>query len=282
MTQSLKALVASILLCEIANAELVTDPIKDFLSLPIADRYTEASSVARVDQVLIDIDLDGTQELFIGHSKMWLGDNNGVYFSIYKRNERGYTRLTAEDEDIRLQLHDGQPKFIFVGKVDELGETGLLICNSPQGDGELSNQRIESRTFVFVIGNSIKSRELPGLDLKNKDDLDIYKKYFPKPGHQGGYQSESLTVEELTTRGVKVPDWTKMPSANAQHKLANSKGSGTSIETSKQLKAHAPGVQEAPMIQNSLSAKNLWSIACGVLLLAAASLCLFFKNRRQS
>ena len=108
-----------------ALAGAIHDPITDFLSLPIKDRYTDASVVARVDKVFIDLDLDGQPEILIGHSKMWLGDNHGVYFAIYKKMHSGdYQRLTAPNQDVRLVLRDGLPKFMFVGHIDELSDTG--------------------------------------------------------------------------------------------------------------------------------------------------------------
>jgi hypothetical protein len=201
-----------VLVCTIRAAfgQVIDDPVRDFLTLPIEDRYGDSSVISRLDKVRIDLDLDGKAELLVGHHKMWLGDNEAVYFAIYRELPNGdYKRLTKPNEDIALTLRDGRPEYNFVGRVDELGEIGLLVCNPPQGDGELSTHRVESRVFVSIAGDVVHVRELPGLDLSKESDQAFYRKYFPLPGKQGGYQSESFKPDALKALGIELPDWTK-------------------------------------------------------------------------
>jgi hypothetical protein len=192
--------------------ENIKDPISDFLLLPIEDRYSSASELTLVEKVLIDIDLDGQPEVFIGHRKMWQGDNDGVYFAVYKTKSLGqYERLTRPDQDIRLTFREGRSEFNFVGRVDELGVIGLLIFNPPYRDMVLSPQRIESRQFLSVSNGVLRVQELPGLDLTRPSEKKLFEKYSGQTGQQGSYSYEPLTAEKLTELGYALPDWTKLP-----------------------------------------------------------------------
>jgi hypothetical protein len=142
-----------------SDLQVVRDPIADFLNLKIEDRYSEASEVSIIHKVSIDLDLDGQAELMIGHNKMWLGDNMGIYFAIYRKNTDGsYDRLTVSNQEVRLPpLLGNESKFVFLGRVDELGGPGLLISNYPHGDGALSTHKIESRQFLTVINGVLRA-----------------------------------------------------------------------------------------------------------------------------
>ncbi len=203
-------LAALVCILKAEQGQIISDPVRDFLTLPIEDRYGEASVISRIDKVMMDLDLDGKAELLIGHHKMWLGDNESVYFAIYKElSSGGYKRLTKPNEDVALILRDGRPEYNFVGRVEELADTGLLICNPLQGDAEFGTKRVESRIFVSIAGDVVRVRELPGLDLSKESDLASYRKYFPLPGKQGGYASESLKPDALKALGLVLPDWTR-------------------------------------------------------------------------
>lgn len=219
----------------------ISDPIADFLSLPIENRYTDASQIVRVDRVLVDIDLDGQPELMIGHHKMWWGDNQGVYFAIYKKLASGaYQRLTRPDQDVGLVFRDGQPKFVFVGRVDEVGDTGLLVFNPPIGDAALKEQRTEINTFVSITSGNAKVIELPALDLTKDRDKAFFEKYSGQVDQQGGFVSESLTAEKLKELGYQLPDWTQKPGVPNTPASESSKSSAPTTNGSKlQAEAHA-------------------------------------------
>jgi hypothetical protein len=196
-----------------SDLQVARDPIADFLNLQIEDRYSEASAVSIIHKVSIDLDLDGQAELLIGHNKMWLGDNMGIYFAIYrKRADGSYDRLTGNTQEVRLPpLQGDKSKFVFLGRVDELGETGLLIFNYPHRDAALSAQSIESRQFLSVSNGVLRIQELPGLDLTNSLDKAFFEKYSEQAGKQDSYSYETLTAEKLKELGYALPDWTKLP-----------------------------------------------------------------------
>jgi len=266
----------------VAYGQVIEDPVKDFLALPIEDRYSDASFISRIDKVSIDLDLDGQPELLVGHNKMWWGDNHGVYFAIYKKlPSGGYQRLTKPTEDVGLNFRDGRPDRVFVGRVDELGDTGLLICNPPQGDAELRTQKIESRLFVSIAGDEVRVRELPGLDLSKESDSAIYRKYFPLPGKQGGYASESLKPDALKALGLVLPDWTKPIRFRASETSTNQSAS----------KASSTHLVEPPAPKETTDAKlfppseeptssTLWSIIVVLIVAATGLLWLLVKKRK--
>ena len=266
-----------------ALGQVVNDPLADFLTLPIEDRYGEASSLSRIDKVSIDLDLDGKAELLIGHHKMWLGDNEAVYFAIYRKlSSGGYKRLTKPDEDIALTLRDGRPEFNFVGRIDELGDTGLLICNPPQGDAELGTKRVESRMFVSIAGDVVRVRELPGIDLSTESDLAIYRKYFPLPGKQGGYASESLKPDALKALGLVLPDWTKPIRLEASETATNqspSKANSTHLVEPPAPKKSPEEKPASPPIEKPASSTPLSIIV--LLLVAAIGLLLLLLKKRK-
>jgi hypothetical protein len=195
------------------GSQIIRDPVNDFLNLPIEDRYSEVSEVSLIHKVSIDLDLDGQVELMIGHSKMWLGDNLGIYFAIYhKRSDGSYDRITGDTQEVRLPpLLGNESKFVFLGQVDELGGPGLLISNYPHRDGALSAQRIESRQFLSVSNGVLRVQELPGLDLTRPSEKKLFEKYSGQTRQQGSYSYEPLTAEKLTELGYALPDWTKLP-----------------------------------------------------------------------
>lgn len=199
-----------------SDLRVVQDPVADFLNLQIEDRYSEASEVSIIHKVSIDLNLDGQAEIMVGHNKMWLGDNSGVYFAIYRKRTDGlYDRLTDSNQEVRLPpLLGNESKFVFLGQVDELDGPGLLISNYPHGDGALSTQRIESRQFLSVSNGVLRVQELPGLDLTKPSEKKLFEKYSGQTGQQGSYSYEPLTAEKLKELGYTLPDWKNLPVPN--------------------------------------------------------------------
>jgi hypothetical protein len=163
-----------------AADSLVRDPVADFLSLPIKDRYTDASEVVKIYRASIDINSDGSPETLVGHHMMWWGDNNGIYWAIYTKDGDQFKRLTRPDEDVRLQLYDGNPDFMYVGGVIEQGGTGLLIAvpQLQRSDVKAELIGVEHLIFISIQNGRAITKELPGLDFSKEADKAFYQKYF--------------------------------------------------------------------------------------------------------
>jgi hypothetical protein len=279
-------IITSALVCILtaAKGQVINDPVADFLSLPIEDRYTDASEVVEIHKVSLDLDLDGQSELLVGHHKMWWGDNHGIYFAIYRKLPNGgYKRLTKATEDIGLDFRDGRPEYNFGGRVDELSDTGLLICTPPQGDAELGTKRVESRMFVSIAGDVVRVRELPGLDLSKESDLAFYRKYFPLPGKQGGYASESLKPDALKALGLVLPDWTKPIRLEASETATNqsaSKANSTHLVEPPAPKKAPEAKPTTPTPSEEPTSSTPWSIIVVLIVAATGLLWLLVKNRK--
>lgn len=257
-------------------SSIVRDPVADFLTLHIEDRYSETSEVSVVHKIMIDIDLDGQPEILVGHSKMWTGDNNGVYFAIYKcKALNEYERLTQPNQDVRLMLGDGEAKFVFVGQVDELNTTGLLIFNPPHRDAALSAQKIESRQFLSISKGILTILDLPGLDLTDPTEKVLFDKYSEQAGKQGGFSCELLASDKLKELGYALPDWTKLPST----KGLSTGGDNLELNLLKTNAAQLPTVKEstlksdkADVGQTANKSPILWIWIAGFLTLVLAIL----------
>lgn len=192
---------------------LVTDPIADFLSLPIKDRYTDGSDVVVLHRASVDIDSDGQSEVLVGHHKMWWGDNNGIYWAIYVKEGPQYKRATKATEDIRIQFYGGNPDFMYVGSVEGQEESGLLMAVPLQKRSEDKAELvgIEELLFITIKNGEATTKTLPGLDFSKEVDKAFYHKYFPQIGRQGGFVEERITPKQLKERGYRIPDWKRAP-----------------------------------------------------------------------
>lgn len=274
------------LISSAAEMLIVGEPVADFLTLPIEDRYSDASEIVCVYKVMIDLDLDGQPEVLVGHHKMWLGDNDGIYFAVYRVTSSGkYERLTEPKQDIRLMFRDGLPKYNFVGRVDEIGASGLLIFNPPHGDAVLSAQRIESRQFLSISEGTLKILELPGLDLSNQSEQAFFEKYSEQAGKQGGFSCESLTSEKLKQLGYSLPDWTKLPvsinssvfdtqQTSSDHSLNPQKPNSVNLGASNENK------QGHVTLDQTDQSLNLWPWIVGVIALIFVALVIIKRRSR--
>jgi hypothetical protein len=118
-----------VLFCGSAFAQVIHDPIADFLELAVPDRYSDASEVVDINKVSCDLNGDGSDEVFVGHHKMWTGDNRSIYYAAYQRIDNGFRRLLAPDQDLAINFHGGNRTTTFVGFVQERSDQGLLIVD---------------------------------------------------------------------------------------------------------------------------------------------------------
>jgi len=111
-----------------SGGEIVADPLKDFLNLEIQDRYSAVSEITKVTEFAVDINGDGNKELFIGHPKLWKGDNTGLNCAVYAKTDGRFMRLTPAGSDIRIdQRFFGDPATTFVGHINEVSREGVLV-----------------------------------------------------------------------------------------------------------------------------------------------------------
>lgn len=264
------------------------DPVADFLSLPIKDRYTDGSEVVTIYRASIDIDSDGSPETLVGHHKMWWGDNDGIYWAIYTKDGDHFKRLTKPDEDVRLQLYDGNPDFMYVGGVTEQRGAGLLMAVPllQRSDEKAELIGIEHLIFTSIENGHAITKELPGLDFSKEADKAFYKKYFAQAGHQGGFAVEKISAKQLKEQGYRIPNWKTAPKATDDS--TSSTGPAPSLQAQKVVTSAVSAKQPAPKArsdqveQPTIEQPQSTSWALVIVLIVAAGGLLWLLLKRRS
>ncbi len=217
-------LIASMLGLSIARAaDVIKDPVADFLKLPIKDRCSPASSIVSIHEVRTDVDGDGVDEVFIGHNKMWNGGNE-IYYSAYAESAGGYARLLPADQDIAINFHAGSRKATFVGFISEVGTQGLMVVEAvlrhkPGDPGQLTpSESFSSRNVYTIHKGRLLVRQLGSLDLQSIEGQEFLARYFAKGVLSRPVTAKTYSVGKLKELGYTFPQWSDpiyLNSANA-------------------------------------------------------------------
>lgn len=270
----------------LAAESIINDPVADFLSLPIKDRYTDGSEVVMVHRASIDIDSDGSPETLVGHHKMWWGDNDGIYWAIYTKEGDHFKRLTKPDEDVRIQFYEGSPDFMYVGSVAEQGGKGLLMAVPllKRSDEEAELVGVERLMFISIKDGHASTKELPGLNLSKEADKALYQKYFAQAGHQGGFAVEKITAKQLKDQGYKIPDWKVAPQPATDAATSARPSDQPSLPQRAQASNVGPAKAANAKAQKTTSdeptSSTPWSVI--VILIVAATVLLWLLLKRRS
>ncbi len=240
------------------SAADISDPVKDFLALPIKDRYGSASEIARVTKITVDINGDGHNEIIVGHQKMWLGDNVGIYCAAYSPvGDSGYLRLTSQDDDVAIDSRFFGPRETsYCGFVEEVGTQGLLVLENSSvsrdadGSGKLNQpEQYSSRKFYHIQGDRLIVGNLGFLDLRTPEGSAFFDRYFGKGVESRPIRFEDYPMDRLKELGYAVPDWRRAPptpAAPAASSLAKEptktfpEATGTSTTVSPLAKRSSP------------------------------------------
>jgi hypothetical protein len=196
------------------SAQLVGDPIADFMSLPIESHFSDASEIVRIDVVKLDLDGDGKDEQFVGHSQLWGGDNTGVYYAAFKPVRKMFRRLTSANIDFRLDRRFfGARRSTFCGYISERRTQGLLVLENdfvirnPDAPGALLPEKLAHRRVYFIKNNRLAVDDLGPLDRSTSTGKAFYEHYFGKGVKSRPIKFEDYPVEKLKEMGYKIPDW---------------------------------------------------------------------------
>lgn len=219
------------MISSLSLAQLVRDPIADFLNLPIVGRFSDASEVINIRKVTLDLEGDGSDVIFVGHQKMWTGDNRSVYYVPYQRTPWGYKRLLSADSDMAIDFHGGNKLNVFVGWVIKQHKEGLLIVNPTyeyaHDDPEkvLPVQKFSSCKFYQIQNGQLIATELGPLNLNISEDKIFYERYFGIKANSRPIQIKNYSVEELKRMGYQIPNWKQLPTlTQLQEKQVNKLG----------------------------------------------------------
>jgi hypothetical protein len=188
------------------GAEIVVDPLKDFLHLKIQDRYTAVSEITRVTELTVDMNGDGNMEMFIGHPQLWHGDNTGLYCAVYAKVDGRFIRLTPVDSDIRIdQRFFGDPATTFAGYINEVSREGVLVLTNEFFQENL--MKFDSAKVYSIVADKIAITDLGAIDRTTKQGQEFYDRYFGKGVKTRSIEMDEFSSTQLQERGYQLPSW---------------------------------------------------------------------------
>jgi hypothetical protein len=198
---------ASVLLLSVSAfaAGPIQDPVADYLTMQVSDRSEYVGALEFIRSVKIDVDGDGTDEVFVGTWYRYMGSDVAYYWSAYKAAQGGgYSRLTPNNADVFLLFGN-----IFAGLVQEHSIQGLVQCYGTQettaDSGELA--RI-SLYFYFIENGELKEEYRGELDMNNSVDKAVYDRYFGDDRQTRRPSNvDTFTTQQLQQMGYTVPNW---------------------------------------------------------------------------
>ena len=188
------------------GAEIVGDPLKDFLNLKIQDRYTAVSEITKVTELTVDMNGDGNMEMFIGHPQLWHGDNTGLYCAVYAKADGRFIRLTPVDSDIRIdERFFGDPATTFVGYINEVSREGVLVLTNEFFQEKL--MKFDSAKVYSIVADKIAITDLGAIDRTTKQGQEFYDRYFGKGVKTRLIEMDEFSSAQLQEHGYQLPSW---------------------------------------------------------------------------
>ena len=187
------------LLFSATAGEIIQDPMADYLSLKMTNRDYNLFDYENIARATLDIDGDGTDEIFIGAFF-----NRETYWSIYQKVEQGFVRLTPEWEEFAITL------LPYRGFVKSEGKKGLLTQGRFRKSTPTRLGGVSTLSFVTLIDGKLEQKILPGLDFNKPEDEKLYEEYFGE-GKRPPVNAENLTRSDLESQGYTVPKMKEYP-----------------------------------------------------------------------
>jgi len=202
---------------------LVKEPIADFIGLNIPDRYSDVSEVVRVVKITCDLNGDGREDIFVGTSKMWLGDNINIYAAGYMPTGNGFERLTPQSSDVAIDPRFFGPRETsYCGYVEERQAQGLLVLGNdfvshdPNDPEKLVRpEQYATRKFYHILDGRLIVDELGPLDLRTLEGKTFFDRYFGEGVESRPVRFEDYATDRLKELGYALPDWKQPPESPA-------------------------------------------------------------------
>jgi hypothetical protein len=199
-----------LLLCVSTFAEgPIQNPIADYLAMQVPGRSEYVGALQFIKRVNIDIDGDGTDEVFVGTWYRYMGSKDAYYWSAYKAIPGGgYSRLTPSGSDVFL-LFDN----VFTGLIQERSIQGLVQYYGGQATttdgGELARTNLY---FYYIENGELKEEHRGELNLSNSADKAVYDRYFGEGVQSRRLSStDTFTAQQLQQMGYTIPNWEPPP-----------------------------------------------------------------------
>ncbi len=182
----------------------ILDPIADYLAMTVPDRMANVGRLLVVKKVEIDMEGDGSKDVFVGTWYRNSGPDTWLWTG-YAPTAGGYHRITPADSDVLIDFDR-----IYVGYLPDVDRHGMAQAYSLElnnQDRDQSNM-ISDLTFYYIENGQLTQKGTGALDREDPDQEAIFEYYFgPARKSAGPPKIESLTVLELAQRGYRIPVW---------------------------------------------------------------------------
>jgi len=265
------------------GAEIVTDPLKDFLNLEIQDRYTEVSEITKVTEFAVDIDGDGNMELFIGHPQLWHGDNTGLYCAVYSQADGRFIRLTPDDSDIRIdQRFFGDRATTFVGYINEVSREGVLVLTNEFFQEDL--MKFDSVKVYSIAADKIAITDLGAIDRTTKQGQEFYDRYFGEGVESRSMKMDEFSSAQLQERGFQLPSWKPGDAETEDILVAPSPETTTAPEAASHA-VETPSIAATPEVvktPKTESSSDFPIVPVAIAVVVIAGIVLYLLRRRST
>jgi hypothetical protein len=196
---------ASLCLTAMAVANLIKEPIADYLGMQVPDRFEFVGTLETIQRVTIDVNGDGTDEIFIGTWYRHSGSKELSGYAGYRKVKDGYERITPENTDIQISSFET----IFVGLLQEISKEGMSTAGDIEVDDPESGNvsKVGMLTFFYLVNGKLKEEQRPPLNLTAPSDKAAYDRYFGKNRVTRKPTIETFSREQLKKMGHTIPNW---------------------------------------------------------------------------
>ncbi len=174
--------------------------------MKVPDRAENTGGLLVIKRVEVDIDGNGTPDVFVGTWYRKSGPNTWLWVG-YQKDSDGYRRITPADSDVLIDFDN-----IYVGEIPDLQRQGLVQGYSLELDNKDRDQSnlISDLEYYYVDNGNLVQQSAGPLDRDDPDQEQTYDFFFgPNRKVRETPRVESLTIIDLIHRGYVMPDWAK-------------------------------------------------------------------------
>ena len=196
----------SIWLGGIASAQDIKDPIEDYLAMRVPDRVQNTGGLWIIKKVEVDIQGDGSPDIFVGTWYRKSGPNTWLWVG-YQKDGDGYRRITPADSDVLIDFNN-----IYVGEIPDLQRQGMVQGYSLELDNKDRDQSnlLSDLEYYYVDNGTLVQQSAGPLDRDDPGQKETYDFFFgPNRKIREAPKVESFTVFDLIHHGYTMPDWAK-------------------------------------------------------------------------
>lgn len=204
-TQLLRCAAASICLVGVATAGPIQDPIADYLAMQVPDRSEYVGTLDFLQRVKVDVDGDGSDEVFVGTWYRYSGSKEAYYYAGYRQKHDGYARITSANADVQISSFET----IFAGSLQEISKQGLAEARDIEVDSPQSGNatKVGMLTFYYIANGHLVEELRAALNLAVPVDKIAYERYFGEKRVTRKATIATFSRDQLQQMGYSIPNW---------------------------------------------------------------------------